>query len=184
LNSPRDGDAKRKAARKRKRSEAAAAPEEANETRATTFLEMTALWESSCRAGWAHLPVADRERFIEVLRRAKCRAHVDAAEFIQSALQGRQEILKSKLFSLASARGVSKSRIRQVIKERGYKSRRVGMGRAAEYLLNPNSDWKNELKYVRDAEIDAAVDVQAAVGDVKIVVGPMKSSKAEYYSDV
>ena len=70
--------------------------------RETTLDEMEAFWNREGRKLWAYLPFRDRERFIEMLRRARCRAQVDVVAFLRDVFRGRHEVAKHDLYALCS----------------------------------------------------------------------------------
>lgn len=159
------------------------AEELADET-VTTYNEMTALWKSHCRASWGYLPFADRERFIEMLRRARQRARVDVVEFLSEVFHGRKKISKRDLFEFAATRGFSEDTIRKTLNGLGYKSKREGRGFGArQFFLNRERDWKEQLRVYSDAEIRAARRPQPEAKDGQAARGPQSSSD-KYLSNI
>lgn len=150
----------------------------------TTYNEMAALWRSQCRTSWAYLPFAERERFIEMLHRARQRARVDVVEFLSEVFHGREKIGKRDLFEFAATRGFSDDTIRKTLNGLGYKSKREGRGLGArQFFLNRERDWKEQLRLHSDAEIRAARRPQPQAKDGQPAKGP-QSSWADYFSDV
>lgn len=150
----------------------------------TTYNEMVALWKSKCRTSWAYLPFADRERFIEMLHRARQRARVDVVEFLSDVFHGREKIGKRDMFEFAATRGFAEATIRKTLKGLGYKSKRESRGLGArQFFLNPERDWKEQLRIHSDAELRAARRTQPEARDGQAPKGP-KSSWAKYLSDV
>lgn len=150
----------------------------------TTYNEMTALWKSQCRTSWAYLPFADRERFIEMLSRARQRARVDVVEFLSEVFHGREKIGKRDLFEFAATRGFSEDTIRKTLNGLGYKSKheRRGLG-ARQFFLNREPDWKGQLRLYSDAELRAARRPKPEARDGQTPKGA-QSSWDKYLSDV
>jgi len=119
------------------------------------------LWKPDCRAGWAYLPVRDRERFIEIIHRARRHAPTDVVQFLKDALWGREKLSKEDLFGIAATNGFAKGTIRKALKSLGYRSKRRGHGVGATwYVFSLERDWKGQVPNISDAEIRAAVDAQ------------------------
>jgi hypothetical protein len=150
----------------------------------TTFDEMEALWKSECRASWAYLPSRDRERFIEMLRRARSRARVDVVEFLKEVFHGREKVSKRDLFGFAAIHVIAKSSIQKALKQLGYRSRRKGHGWGAKwFIINPDRDWKEQLPVFPSAELEAAGDAQPNPRDTAAAkIGWI--NRAEYIEDL
>jgi hypothetical protein len=126
-----------------------------------TLEEMVSLWEPECRARWAYLPSEDRERFIEIIRRARRRARVDVVEFLKDVFRGRQKVSKQDLFGIAAMHGFATNTIRKALKGLGYRTKRKGHGRGAKwFVINPDRRWEKYLPVISDAELKAAVEAQ------------------------
>jgi ParB-like chromosome segregation protein Spo0J len=151
----------------------------------TTFDEMVALWKSECRASWAYLPSRDRERFIEMVRRSRCRARVDVVEFLKDVFRGRREVSKPNLFGVAATHGFARGTIRKALKGLGYRTKRKGRGLGAKWFItNPDRDWKEQLHVFSNAELKAAGDAQSDPRDTAAAHDGWKSKSADYYEDL
>ena len=150
----------------------------------TTFDEMVALWKSECRESWAYLPSRDRVRFTEMLRRAMCRAQADVVEFLKDVFRGREKVSKRDVFGIAATHGFPKSSIRSALKQLGYLTKRKGQGSGAKwFVINPDSDFKEQLLEVSGAELKAAGDAQS---DSRDSAAPKNGwvKTAGYFDDV
>jgi hypothetical protein len=154
--------------------------------KATTYNEMAALWKPECRAGWAYMPSRDRERFIEMLRRARLKARVDAVEFLQNVLRGRPRVRKRDLFGFAATHGFATSTIRKTLKGIGYRTQRKGWRREAKwFIINPDRDWVRQQPVYSDAELKAGGDAQLNPWDTAAANGGGKAAGTDdYYKDI
>jgi ParB-like chromosome segregation protein Spo0J len=135
--------------------------DQSNKKRVTTLDEMISLWDSDRRASWAYLQLRDREKFIEILRRAKRRARPDVAEFLSDVFRGRGKVSKLSLLGIALAHGISKKLINTMLPALGYRAKRRGWGAGSEWFVwNHAPHWKGELRVITDAELGAAEDAQ------------------------
>jgi hypothetical protein len=151
----------------------------------TTFDEMVALWKSECRASWAFLPSRDRERFIEMLRRARRRARVDVVEFLKDVFRGRPKISKQDLFGIAATHGFARNTIRNALRGLGYRSKREGWGSGAQwFVINLDRDWKDQLPLFFDAELKAGGDARPNPRDTAAANDGRKSKRADYFEDL
>ncbi|MHC2385634.1 ParB-like chromosome segregation protein Spo0J [Bradyrhizobium liaoningense] len=148
----------------------------------TKYNEMVSLWKSKCRTSWAYLPFAERERFIEMLRRARRRARADVVELLGDVFRGREMIRKQDLFEFAATQGFAKGTIHKALKGLGYRSKRKGHGLEARwFFVNPERDWKGQLPVYSDADLQAARDTQP---EPRQAPKGRKASSADYFSDV
>jgi hypothetical protein len=150
----------------------------------TTFMQMEALWTSCFRTAWAYLTVADRERFIELLRRKKCRAKPDVLEFVRDVFRGRETLRKRELFAMAAWHGLAKGQVRQAVSACKQQRKRYGMG--SEWIIwNPDRQYNTELPVFTKAQIDQAVKAQASSRDTSPAKSsPRDSLSTRYYDDV
>ena len=127
----------------------------------TTLDQMEAYWNRKGRKLWTYLPFRDRERFIEMLRRARCKAQVDVVAFLRDVFRGRSEVGKHDLYAFAATRGLAKGVVRNTIKALGYPAKRKGWGSGAVwYFRNIDRDWKEQLRCIADEELKAAREAQ------------------------
>lgn len=153
--------------------------------RVTTFDEMMALWNSHCRESWAYLPVRERERIIETLRRAKRRARPDVAEFIKDVFRGREKVSKPALLGVALAHGVSKRLLNTMLPALRYRSRRRGWGAGSEWFVwNPDRNWKEQMHVVTNEELWAAGDAQRNARHARDVKSGRYAGLDDYLDDV
>jgi hypothetical protein len=160
---------------------------ETSKKRTTTFDELETFWDRDGRELWAYAPFDDRERFIEKLRRAKCKAQVDVVAFLRDVFRGRYEVKKRELYALAKTRGLAKRSVRKTLSELGYPPKRKGDGSSAVwYFRNKDHEWKEQLRTISDAELSAA----RAINPNRTVRQPVKwcdgESKArdDYFSTI
>jgi ParB-like chromosome segregation protein Spo0J len=149
----------------------------------TTLDEMEAFWKRKGRKLWAYLPFRDRERFIEMLRRARCKAQVDVVAFVRDAFRGRAEIEQRDLYAFAATRGLAKGVVRNTIKALGYPAKRKGWGSGAVwYFRNIDRDWKEQLRCIADEELKATREAQPD----PVVVKPFNHDldMDEYLADI
>jgi ParB-like chromosome segregation protein Spo0J len=143
--------------------ELASKPNNAAEPHQETSLEqLEMLWkEQGCQKLWANTPFETRERFIEQLRRAKCKAKLDVCDFIKNVSYGRSKVQKKQLFALATTKGISKKTLTSTLKDLGFKSKRVGRGHYATwYFTNPNRDAESQLPSISNKELKAALEAK------------------------
>ena len=147
---------------------------------------MEAVWKPECRASWAYLPAYDRERFIEIIRRARLKARVDVVEFIQDVLRGRSRVRKRDLFGFAATHGFATSTIRKALKGIGYRTKRKGWRREAKwFIINPDPDWVRQKTVYSDAELKAGGDARPNPWDTTAANGGRKATWADdYFNDI
>jgi ParB-like chromosome segregation protein Spo0J len=151
----------------------------------TTFDEMVALWKSECRASWAYMPSRDRERFIEMLRRARRRAPADVVEFLKDVFWGREKVSKQDLFGFAATHGFATSTMRKALKQLGYRTKRKGRGWGAKsFIINPDLDWKEQVPVFSSAKLKAAGDAQPDPRDTAAAKDGSKTKRADYFEDI
>ena len=149
----------------------------------TTLDQMEAFWKRKGRKLWAFLPFRDRKRFIEMLKRARCKAQVDVVAFLRDVFRGRPEVGKHDLYAFAATRGLAKGVVRNTIKALGYPAKRKGWGSGAVwYFRNTNLDWKEQLRCIADDELKAAREAQLD----PVVVKPFNHDPDmdEYLADI
>ncbi len=139
------------------------APETSNvagsQQQETSLDQLEKFWDGGGRALWAYTRFETRERFLNELRRAKCKATVDVCKFIKDVLYGRRKVEKQQLYALAAAKGISKKALRDVIQGWGIKSKRVGQRHETIwYFMNPDRDWKEGIPLIKDQELKEALD--------------------------
>ena len=94
------------------------------------------------KKAWRKASNANRERFInEILRGAAGAALDEAVELVELAFAGRPKILVKDLQRLAVRRGFHKSAILKIIRERGYKKKRLSRDRNESWwYMNPDKE--------------------------------------------
>jgi ParB-like chromosome segregation protein Spo0J len=123
----------------------------------TTFDELAAWWK---QAGgpklWKHTPFAVRREFTEMLLRARCLAKVDLVNFIKEVFRGRREISNKQLYCFAKTRGIFKKALREQLRACQYRAKKRGRQPGAPWVrLNNDRNWKEHLKIISDAELEA-----------------------------
>jgi hypothetical protein len=125
-----------------------------------------------------------RERFIEMLRRARSRARVDVVEFLKEVFHGREKVSKRDLFGFAAIHGIAKSSIQNALKQLGYRTKRKGHGWGAKwFIINPDRHWKEQLPVFSSAELEAAGDAQSDPRDTAAAKKGW-TKRADYFEDV
>ncbi|MGH6671791.1 MAG: ParB/RepB/Spo0J family partition protein [Xanthobacteraceae bacterium] len=120
----------------------------------TTFEQIQSLWNEHCRRAWKYLPKPERDRFIEMLSRARCKAHRDVHTFVTDVFMGRQNVYAADLYALAKKRGLPKKAVRMIVKYQHHRLKRTRQGRSGPvYYRNSNNDWKNELPKISESEL-------------------------------
>jgi ParB family chromosome partitioning protein len=123
----------------------------------TTFDELEALWKQVGGPKlWKHTPFAVRREFTEMLLRARCSAKVDIVNFIKEVFRGRREINTRQLYCFAKTRGIFKKALREQLRACQYRPRKRGSRPGAPWVrLNNDRHWKDHLKIISDAELEA-----------------------------
>jgi ParB-like chromosome segregation protein Spo0J len=149
----------------------------------TTFQEMEALWKPECRASWAYLPSRERERFMEMLRRARRRAPSDVVNFLKDVFQGRREVKSRDLFGFATAHGFGESTIRKALKALGYRPGSRSRNRDANWI-NPDRAWEKYFPAVSEAELNEAGAARANPANIANPRDGSDETMADYFADV
>ncbi|UGY28869.1 ParB/RepB/Spo0J family partition protein [Bradyrhizobium septentrionale] len=148
----------------------------------TTYEELESFWDRSGRQLWAYASLANRERFIEKLRRAKCNARVDLVTFVEDVFRGRGKVKKADLAALAEARGLPIARVKKTAEALGYRSKRKGHSSGSEwFLLNKDKDWKEQHPAIECGELEAA---RKAASDNRQKRGRELSDQDDYFADL
>jgi hypothetical protein len=123
----------------------------------TTWESLEAMWDDSGRELWAYTPFGLRQRFMEKLRLARCKAKVDVVAFIKMAFLGWEMIPSEDLYSLAKKRGLSRAAVKNALKELGYSRKRKGHGWGSRWhRRNIDPDWKDQIPAISEKEFRAA----------------------------
>lgn len=121
-----------------------------------TFKELLAGWDLSpeVRKPWRRAPSEVRERFInEVLRGPHDGGLEEAAELVKKAFHGRKSILVQDMQRLGRRHGFGKNVIQKVIRELGYKKKRLSWNRNHPWsYMNTYIDWKNQMAAIPKEE--------------------------------
>ena len=115
-----------------------------------TYADMLSLWNPDGHRCWTYLPLAERERFITMLRHSRCKAHKEYAGLVADVFIGRGRVYADDLDALAAKRGLSRTAVRAVVKARGHRKKR---DRKRVYYRNRNKNWKNELPKISNSEL-------------------------------
>lgn len=122
----------------------------------TTFKELLAGWDLSpeFRKAWRRASSEVRERFInEVLRGPHDGGLEEAAELVKRAFHGRKSILVRDMQRLGRRHGFDKKVVQKVIRELGYKKKRLSWDRSHPWsYINTYRDWKDQLAVIPKEE--------------------------------
>ena len=157
--------------------------------RETTFDDLEAFWNPDGRELWAYAPFSERERFIEKLRRAKCKAQVDVVAFLRDVFRGRFEVRKRDLYALAKTKGLAKGAVQKALRDLSYPAKRKGQRSwAVWYFRNKDRNWEKQTRTVSDAELNDASAAHSNPMLKKSVKGSdradRKKSRTEYYGNL
>lgn len=126
----------------------------------TTIDALESMWKRHGNILWAHTPFAVRDQFLEMLRRARCKARADAVNLVKEVFQGREKVSPQKLYAYAKTKGLTKSVIRKALREWGYGRPKKGSRDAPWYYFNKDANYMNQLKIIEDDELQAALDAE------------------------
>jgi hypothetical protein len=131
----------------------------------TSFEELVAAWK---RMGgprlWRYAPFATRTPFIDRLRRAHCAAKGDTVGFIEEIFSGRKQVYARQLYQFAKTKGISKEPLRRHLRALGYRCKKCGPETGAPWAyINKNSEWKEQLKIIKDSELQASLAAEQDV---------------------
>lgn len=127
----------------------------------TTREEMNALCNREWLSAWGNCPRLERTKFVEGLLRKKCRAKTNVVPFLRDVFRGREKVSKLSLLGFAETNGLSKSTVNGALRSLGYRRRRRGKRTGSEYFVyNKDRNWKEGSIVVKNADLDAAGDVQ------------------------
>lgn len=122
------------------------------------YEELLAGWEKSpeFRKAWRKATKEHRERFInEVLRGASGTDIEEVADLVKRAFAGREKILVRDLQRLGAKYGFHESRIQKVVREQGYKRKRLSRNRHDRwYYMNADKKWKTKIPQIKDEEFE------------------------------
>jgi hypothetical protein len=125
----------------------------------TTREELMAAWkQADLPKLWKYTPGILRTEFIDMLGRARCAAKTDIVAFIKKVCSGRELVYTRELHAFAKKNGISKKPLPLYLRWLGYKPTKIGPDPAAPRAYrSESSEWKNQLKVVRDDELQAAL---------------------------
>lgn len=147
-----------------------------------TFEELKAAWHKHLREAWKYTPHVEREKFLSMLRRARCRAKTDVASLVRDAFCGRKHVLAQHLFALGKARGIRAKDVRGVLRLNGYKRTRESLGSARRWMYrNPNLDWRDEIPIPEFAEPQHVSGTDPRAGKTSKVI---ESGADDYFADL
>jgi ParB-like chromosome segregation protein Spo0J len=155
----------------------------------TTREEFMAAWkQADLPKLWKYTPGILRSEIMDMLGRARCAAKADVLEFARNVFSGRELVYTRELYAFAKKNGISKKWLPMVARGLGYKLTKVGPDSAAPRAYRAKrSEWKNQLKVVPDAELEAAVRAEKdpAKQDSDILDEfPLDPQKEAYYTDI
>lgn len=146
----------------------------------TTFETLINAWDSCLKSYWAHAPFEVRERFHQMLRRARCRATVDVDKFIREIFWGRKKLDCRMLFSFAKSKGFGRKAIQAGLARGSYKRRRHGLANGPHHYVN-HFDSKDEIPVFSDKEIKAAVEADNQADAAALMLRKTASATDAYY---
>jgi ParB family transcriptional regulator, chromosome partitioning protein len=117
----------------------------------TTIDQLEELWKKHGRELWKYAPFVVREEFLGTLRKAKCKAMIDAVQFVRDAFQGRKQVFVKALYVLAKRRGLSEKSVRAILKQLGYHRTRPRLDPSSGWRYrNTNKSWEDEIPVFRN----------------------------------
>jgi hypothetical protein len=123
----------------------------------TKINELKDAWKrAGCPRLWKYAPMAVRREFGDMLGRAPYAAKGDVVEFVEKVFSGREQVYTRELYAFAHTQGISEKVLRVHLRLLGYKLSKDGPQPAApRFYRNKNPDWKNQLRVIHDAELQA-----------------------------
>jgi hypothetical protein len=155
----------------------------------TSLMDLKGAW---ARVGgpklWKHAPSSVRTEFIDMLGRAPCAAKADVFEFVRKVFFGRELVYTRELYAFAKKNGISRKQLPVCARYLGYKLTKAGRDPAAPRAYRAKrSEWKDQLKVVPNAELEAAIraeqDLAKQDSDIQDEL-PLDPQKEAYYSDI
>jgi ParB-like chromosome segregation protein Spo0J len=122
----------------------------------TTLDELNDFWKAGGPKLWKYASFSVRTAFKEKLDRAPYAATSDVVEFIDKVFCGRKGVNVRQLYTFAKTQGIPRKILRVHLRALGYKLTKDGPQPAApRFYRNKNSEWKNQLRVIPDAELEA-----------------------------
>ena len=122
----------------------------------TTLDDLNDFWKRGGPKLWKYAPFSVRTAFKEKLDRAPYAATSDVVEFIDKVFCGRKGVNVRQLYTFAKTQGIPRKILRVHLRALGYKLTKDGPQPAApRFYRNKNSEWKNQLRVIPDAELEA-----------------------------
>jgi hypothetical protein len=153
----------------------------------TTLDELNDFWKGRGQTFWKYAPFEVRRDFMERLERAPYGAKSDIVEFINKIFFGRELVLARELYPYAKTQGIQKKILRHYLQGYGYRLAKKGRQPGALWFYrNKNSQWKNQMRLVPDAELEAplAAERDAKKRDQFDFELPADPRLEAYYSDI
>lgn len=120
----------------------------------TSLEQLEEVWEKEGRKLWMYAPLSVREPFLAMLRRARCKAHTDAVQFVRDVFQGRNEVFARNLYDLAKRRGLVKKSVQAVLKQLCYHRTRPRHDPSSGWRYrNRDKHWKDQTLVISNAEL-------------------------------
>ena len=122
----------------------------------TSLEELLAAWKRARGPKlWKYAPFAVRTLFYARLRRAPYAAKGDLIEFVENIFSGRREVYVRQLYRFAKTKGISQKALKVYLRA-NYVLKKCGPGPGAPWAyIQKDSNWKEQLKVIRDAELEA-----------------------------
>ena len=122
----------------------------------TTLDDLDDFWKRGGPQLWKYASFSVRTAFKDKLDRAPYAATSDVVEFIDKVFCGRKGVNVRQLYAFAKTQGIPRKILRVHLRLLGYKLSKDGPQPAApRFYRNKNSDWKNQMRVIPDAELEA-----------------------------
>jgi hypothetical protein len=154
----------------------------------TTLNELKDAWKrGGCPQLWKYAPMAVRTDFGDMLGRAPYAAKGDVVGFIEKVFSGRKQVYTRELYAFAHTQGIRRNVLAVHLRLLGYKLSKDGRQPGApRFYRNKNSDWKNQIPVIRDAELQAplAAEQNATSVEQQDELSGADSPQKDYYANI
>jgi ParB-like chromosome segregation protein Spo0J len=154
----------------------------------TTLDELKDAWKrAGCPRLWKHAPMAVRRDFGDMLGRAPYAAKGDVVGFIEKVFSGRKQVYTQELYAFAKTQGIPRNILAVHLRLLGYKLSKDGpQPGAPRFYRNKNSEWKNQLRVIHDAELGAplAAEQNATSVEQQDELSGADSPQKDYYANI
>ena len=128
----------------------------------TTFEQLEQMWKEREQLPtlWAYAPALVRKQFIGMLERRRCKAKVDAVQFLNDMFSGRKQILVRDIFAVAKARGLARKQVKHALYGRFKRKHEQKYG-SRWYYVNPCKDWKDQNLIITSAQLKEYLGIRS-----------------------